>query len=117
MKGGKSAPRKPLNKEGGYLITELHVRNIKWTRDMGIMSTVEMQIAERSRKYPGAALTNLHSYITPAYLHGCYEELNKNSSRGVDGKSWDEYKVNAKEAIEKMHSRFKDGSYRAPHIR
>jgi group II intron reverse transcriptase/maturase len=84
---------------------------------MGIVSTVEMQIAERSRKYPGAALTNLHSYITPAYLQSCYEELNKNSSRGVDGMSWAEYKVNVKGDIEKLHSMFKNGSYRAPDIR
>jgi len=54
MKGGKSAPRKPLSREGGYLITELHFRNIKWTRAMGTMSTVEMQIAERSRNIPSA---------------------------------------------------------------
>jgi len=27
-KGGKSAPRKPLSREGGYLITEPHLRNI-----------------------------------------------------------------------------------------
>lgn len=84
---------------------------------METMSTVEMQIAERSRKYPGVALTNLHSYITPMYLGVCYEELNKNSSRGVDGKSWSEYKVNVKEDIEKLHSMFKKGSYRAPYIR
>lgn len=84
---------------------------------METMSTVEMQIAERSRKYPGVALTNLHSYITPAYMHGCYEELNKNSTRGVDGKNWDEYKVNVKEDIEQMHNMFKNGSYRAPDIR
>lgn len=84
---------------------------------MGIVSTVEKQIAERSRKYPGTALTNLHSYITPAYMQSCYEELNKNSSRGVDGKSWAEYKVNVKEDIEKLHNMFKNGSYRAPDIR
>lgn len=81
------------------------------------MSTVEMQIAERSRKYPGAALTNLHSYITPAYLRRSYEELNKNSSSGVDGKSWEDYQEGLDEHIELLHSEFKRGRYRAPNIR
>ena len=73
------------------------------------MSTVEMQIAERSRNYLGEALTNLHSYITEGFLHGCYGELNKYSVGGVDGKTWYMYKTNAKEDIEKLHSRFKSG--------
>jgi group II intron reverse transcriptase/maturase len=81
------------------------------------MSTVEMQIAERSRKYPGEALTNLHSYITPAYLRRSYEELNKKSSRGVDGQSWEDYQKELDENIEVLHSKFKSGRYRAPHIR
>jgi hypothetical protein len=42
LKGGKFAPGKPLIREGGYLITELHFRNIKCTSGMEIMSTVEM---------------------------------------------------------------------------
>lgn len=81
------------------------------------MSTVEMQIAERSRKYPGESLTNLHSYITEGFLHGCYGELNKYSSGGVDGKTWYMYKPHAKEGIEKLHNGFKSGKYRAPQIR
>jgi retron-type reverse transcriptase len=81
------------------------------------MSTVEMQIAERSMKHPGEALTNLHSYITPGFLHGCYGELNRYSSGGVDGKTWYMYKTNEKENIASLHSRFKSGLYRAPHIR
>lgn len=81
------------------------------------MSTVEMQIAERSRKHPGEALTNLHSYITPGLLHSCYGALNKYSTGGVDGKTWYMYKSNEREDISSLHSRFKSGEYRAPQIR
>jgi group II intron reverse transcriptase/maturase len=50
-------------------------------------------------------------------LHGCFEGLNKYSSGGVDGKTWNMYKSNAKEDIDHLHSGFKSGQYRAPHIR
>lgn len=52
-------------RRGGWtiLFTELHFRNIQCTRDMGKMLPVEMQIAERARKYRSEALTNLHEFI------------------------------------------------------
>ena len=50
------------------------------------MSTEELQIADRARKYKQEALTNLHQYIDEKLLHKCYQNLNKNSSPGVDGK-------------------------------
>ena len=52
------------------------------------MSTVELQIAERARKYKGEALHNLHHYIDGALLQESYKQLNKNSAAGIDGKTW-----------------------------
>ena len=61
-----------LVRKGDACLTELHFRNIKLnsmqeakgsTRDTSKMSTVEMQIAERLRKYPDEALTNLNQFI------------------------------------------------------
>jgi RNA-directed DNA polymerase len=87
------------------------------TRDKGKMSTVEMQIAERSRRYPGEALTNLQQFIDGEYLEECLNLLNKQSASGVDGQSWKMYNEERKERIPELLKGFKSGTYRAPHIR
>lgn len=48
--------------------------------------TVEMQIAERARKYPDEALTNLHEMIDVRLLEACFATLNKGGASGIDGK-------------------------------
>lgn len=87
------------------------------TRDKGAMSTVEMQIAERLRKYPDEALTNLSQFIDENLLEECFQMLNKRSAAGVDGQTWEDYKENRQEKIAQLHAAFKKGTYRAPHIR
>jgi group II intron reverse transcriptase/maturase len=81
------------------------------------MSTVEMQIAERSRKYPGEALTNLQQFIDEEFLSECLRMLNKQSASGVDGQDWKAYNEEHKERIPELLKEFKSGRYRAPHIR
>ncbi|NJN28991.1 MAG: group II intron reverse transcriptase/maturase [Cyclobacteriaceae bacterium] len=87
------------------------------TRDKGEMLTVEMQIAERSRKYTGEALTNLHQYIDVEFLHECFQMLNKQSASGVDGERWRDYDRQRAERIPKLLAAFKSGTYQAPNIR
>src|SRR5690554_1327703 len=81
------------------------------------MSTVEKQIATRSEKFSGEALTNLHSYITPAYMSECFERLNKRGAIGVDGQTWADYDAEREDNIERLYNAFKSGNYRAPHVR
>ncbi len=81
------------------------------------MSTVELQIAERARKYKGEALHNLHHYIDEALLQESYEKLNKKSAAGVDGKTWQQYGLEFPERRESLLGEFKSGRYRAPAIR
>lgn len=81
------------------------------------MSTVEMQIAERARKYPNEALTNLHQYIDEAMLHESFRLLNKQGAAGVDRETWQDYDRTKAERIPQLLAGFKSGSYRAPHIR
>jgi group II intron reverse transcriptase/maturase len=113
-------------RKGDACFTELHFRNIRppqekkkmrSTRDKGKMSTVEMQIAERSRRYPGEALTNLQQFIDEEFLEECLSILNKQSASGVDGQSWKAYNEERKERIPELLKGFKSGSYRAPNIR
>lgn len=88
------------------------------TRDKGKMSTVEMQIAARSRKFPDEAITNLSQFIDEEALEDCFMGLNKQSASGVDGQTWKDYNSNGrKEKIAHLLSAFKSGTYRAPHIR
>ncbi len=87
------------------------------TRDKGEMLTVEMQIAERSRKFSGEALTNLHQFIDEAFLYECFDMLNKQSASGVDGERWEDYDKHRAERIPQLLVAFKRGTYRAPNIR
>ena len=87
------------------------------TRDKSKMSTVEMQIAERSRKFPDDALTNLNQFIDQDLLGECFQLLNKRSASGVDGQTWKGYNENREERIAQLLGTFKTGTYRAPNIR
>lgn len=85
---------------------------------MSKMSTNELQIAERARKYKHEALTNLNQFITVdmlsnIFLHG----LNKESSSGVDGKYWHNYSLESNFRYPELLAEFKSGKYKAPLIR
>lgn len=81
------------------------------------MSTVELQIAERARKYKGEALHNLHHFIDAPLLQESYEKLNKKSAEGIDGKSWQQYGLEFPERRESLLAEFKSGRYKAPALR
>ena len=96
---------------------ELYIRNMTYTRDMNNMSTVEIQIAERARKFADEPLTNLHGFVDQTMLNGCFESLNKKGAAGVDGESWHGLNEQRDERISALLQGFKSGSYRAPNIR
>jgi RNA-directed DNA polymerase len=79
--------------------------------------TVEMQIAERARKYPNEALTNLHDLIDEPLLESCLASLNKKGAAGVDGQTWYDFHEQRKERIPQLLTAFGSGNYRAPYIR
>jgi RNA-directed DNA polymerase len=81
------------------------------------MLTVEMQIAERARKYPDKALTNLHEFIDVPMLHASFDSLNKRGASGVDAETWKDYNEQRGERIPQLLAAFKSGKYRAPNIR
>ena len=84
---------------------------------METMSTVEMQIAKRSKEHPKEALTNLHSFIDIEMLHESFASLNKKGASGVDGQTWNDYEEQREERIPQLLAAFKSGRYRAPAIR
>jgi len=81
------------------------------------MSTVELQIAERARKYKGEALHNLHHFIDAQFLQESYGKLNKKSAKGIDGKTWLQYGNEFPERRESLLAEFKSGRYKAPALR
>lgn len=81
------------------------------------VSTAELQIAERAKKFKGEALTNLNQFINAGLLAKCFSDLNKNSSPGVDGKYWHNYSLDAYFRFPELEQEFKSGKYRAPNVR
>jgi len=84
---------------------------------MKTMSTIEIQIAEKVKKCPEEAITNLHQYIDEKLLQESFESLNKQGASGVDKMSWSDYNKQRNERIAELLSSFKSGKYRAPNIR
>ena len=81
------------------------------------MSTVELQIAERARKYKGGTLHSLYNFIDAPLLQESYDQLNKKSAGGVDGKTWQQYGLEFPARCESLLEEFKSGRYKAPAIR
>ena len=81
------------------------------------MSTVDVHIAERAKKFRDEPLTNLHSFIDESLLLESFMSLNKKGAAGVDGQSWEDYNEVKEERMPKLLAQFKSGSYRAPLVR
>ena len=81
------------------------------------MSTVELQIVERARKFKGEALHSLYNFIDGPLLQESYERLNKKSSGGIDGKTWQQYGLEFSGRRDGLLEEFRSGRYRAPAIR
>ena len=75
------------------------------------VSTVELQIAERAKKYKGEALHNLHHYIDVPMLQEVYGNLNKRSASGVDEVTWEDYGENLTKRLTSLEEEFKSGTY------
>ncbi|MDF1576498.1 MAG: reverse transcriptase domain-containing protein [Bacteroidales bacterium] len=81
------------------------------------MTTVELQITERARKFKGEALNSLYPYIDAQLLQESYERLNRRSAAGIDGKRWEEYGKEFPQRREDLLEEFKSGRYKAPAVR
>lgn len=81
------------------------------------VSTVQMQIAARSRNHPDTALTNLNQFIDEEFLTACFKMLNRQSAAGVDEQTWQGYREQMKERIPQLLSAFRNGTYKAPPVR
>ncbi len=60
---------------------------------------------------------NFHHFIDSPLLQESYEQLNKKSAVGIDGKTWQQYGLEFPERRESLLGEFKSGRYRAPALR
>jgi len=81
------------------------------------MSTVELQIVERSRKHKGEALKSLYPFIDADLLQESYNRLNRQSATGIDGKTWAEYGEEFPLRRDDLLEEFRSGRYKAPAVR
>jgi len=81
------------------------------------MSTVELQIVERARKFKGEALKSLYPFIDADLLQESYEKLNRQSAAGIDGKTWAEYGKEFPLRRDDLLEEFRSGRYKASAVR
>ena len=81
------------------------------------MSTLEIQIRERVRKFKDEPLTNLNQYFTVELFQNSFNDLNKYSKSGTDGQSWFDYGLELHDRLPVLLSSIKSGRYQAPSIR
>lgn len=77
------------------------------------MSTIQAQITEIARKYPGEGLTTLNHYLTEDLLTESFRQLKKKAAAGVDGKSYAAYELEIEQRLPGLVAEIKTGSYRA----
>ncbi len=111
-------PKKPVIREGGYQISGFVIRkHNKYNRDMSIMLTKQLQIAERSKRYAKEGLTNLHNCIDELWLYESFKSLRKQSSSGIDGEDYEGLQKRLIRRMPNLLREFKSGSYQAPPVK
>jgi len=77
------------------------------------MSTDLTRIGEKARKEPNLVFTSLYHHVTDAdNLRACYDSLDADKARGVDGVSKEQYGKELAQNLEDLSGRLKDMRYR-----
>jgi RNA-directed DNA polymerase len=83
----------------------------------GSVSTGQQRIAELAKQSPQMGFTSLNHYLGIIWLAEAFQQTRKDGAPGVDGQTWDDYKVNLLENLKSLRDRAKSGTYRAPPVR
>lgn len=81
------------------------------------VSTKIERIATRAREAPTMALRTLAHHIDVDWLKEAYRRVRKDGATGVDGVTADEYARDLEGNLRALHTRAKEGTYRAPPVR
>lgn len=74
-------------------------------------------ISEKARQEPDTQFLSLAHLMTVDMLHDSFVHLKKRAAAGVDGVTWQDYSVNARERLTNLHERLRQGRYRAQPVR
>jgi len=86
-------------------------------RNRGNMSTGHIRIAELAKEDKGRKFYSIAHLLTEEALYEAFGSLRKDASVGVDRVTYAGYEVDARENIQKLHDRMKNGQYRAQPLR
>jgi len=81
------------------------------------MSTKLVSLTQRARGNPKYRFTTLMYLFTEDFLLGCFGELKRDKSPGIDGVKVEEYEVNLKDNIKDLLVRMKAWRYRPKPVR
>jgi len=92
-------------------------RNTDSTQRLAEVYTKLRQISVKAKAEPGLRFTSLAHLLTTDLLDDSFQRLRKKAAAGVDGVTWWEYECGIVPRLEDLHSRLKDGQYRAQPVR
>jgi group II intron reverse transcriptase/maturase len=75
------------------------------------------RLTELAKEDSGRKFFSIAHHLTLEALYEAFKSLRKDASAGVDGVTYREYEKQAAESIQELHSRLKDGTYRAQPLR
>jgi len=81
------------------------------------ISTKLQRIAKLAHDAPELAFTTLAHHLDLAWMREAYRRTRKDGAPGVDGQSAHEYAEHLEENLERLLTRVKSGTYRAPPVR
>jgi RNA-directed DNA polymerase len=81
------------------------------------ISTKQLELAQRAKRYPHEALSTLAHFIDLDWLREAYRRTCKDGAPGVDGQVAAEYEAGLEANLSSLLDRFKSGRYRAPPVK
>ncbi len=81
------------------------------------ISTELQQIAQQAVNYPDRVFTTLAHRMDVDFLREAYRRTKKNSAPGADKITAKEYAENLEGNLYDLHTRLKDGRYKAPPVK
>jgi len=81
------------------------------------ISTQQLELAQRAKRYSHDALLTLAHFIDLDWLREAYRRTRKDGAAGVDGEGAADYEAALEENLSSLLDRFKSGRYRAPPVK
>ncbi|MCC7469829.1 MAG: group II intron reverse transcriptase/maturase [Bacteroidetes bacterium] len=110
----KGAPASAEDVEGRTL-TERNIQEEALTRmqSRSIRSFGLEDVRNKAKQDKKCVFTSLLHYLTPKLLRESFYKLNRDAVAGIDGETWNSYKVKLEDRLEMLCSEIHQGSYRA----